>query len=513
MDLQRDTIATAVEEARRQDRLFAAGIALMVNGKVQLRTTAGAHDLTPFEIGSITKLLTTTLAIRTGIDLDAPVEDLVSGFFFGDRRGARVTLRHLLTHSSGLPAAGRDWGPADPEALSRFVMTDLANHRFHAGPGEVGCYSSTAISLVGLVLQEITGSRFPDLFRSQVLEPAGMTGSGFPSEIDPGRVSWPHSRVGGTWQPVLRLADNPAVYPSGFLLATLDDMAHLALTVLEGGLIGGVDGLIATTVPRWIDHTRSPHGRASAAYGLGSFTGDWSGQTVIRHGGGQLTSNCSVDFFPETDSAVVLLTNGADDATFMELLSLCYQVVAGPPDEMSPLVMQVPDPSRQQAAVGTFLDVDSGSMLTIGATEENRLFIDREGGRTRLDYVGDHRWIASGRGDETPIGIPWDGDPAAHVFVWGNPHVRIDLPDVEVKTDGGRLCGVYADSFWDHPESRLVVDGSGGELVVTGEGFVSAARPIGPLRLISDHGLLEFEENGTGMVLGNATRYVRIADR
>lgn len=512
MDFHDDTITTAANEAFQTDRLFAAGIALIQNGKVRLSTAVGADDLTLFEIGSITKLLTATLALRSGVDLDAPVEDLVPGLRFDDRRGEEVTLRHLLTHSSGLPAAGRDWGPADPRALRRFVTSDLAHHRFHSGPGKVGCYSSTAISLVGLALEEVSGSRFRDLLRSQVLDLAGMAGSGFPPEIDREAVSWPHSRAVGSWEPVVRLADNPAGYPSGFLLASLRDMSHLAVAVLEGGLIG-VEGLIATTVPRWMDHARSPLGRVSAGYGLGSFTGAWSGQTVIRHGGSQLTSNCSVDFFPETESAVVLLTNGADDATFMDLLTLCYRMVAGPPAEMSPMVAQIPETSRRQAAVGTFLDVDNGTMVTIGVRDDRGLFIDRGESGARLDYAGEHHWVVSGPGGETPVGIPWESGPADVVFVWGRPYFRIDPPDTGLVIDRDRLCGVYADSFWDHPETRISVADSDGVFTVSGEGHVSVARPIGPLRLVSDHGLLEFEEDGSGMVLGNATRHVRVADR
>lgn len=512
MDLHDDTIIAAADEAFRSDRLFAVGIVLIRNGKVRLSTTVGADDLTLFEIGSITKLLTATLAIRSGVDLDLPVEDLVPGLRFDDRQAAAVTLRHLLTHSSGLPAAGRDWGPADPGALRRFVTSDLAHHRFHAGPGKVGCYSSTAISLVGLALEEVSGAPFRDLLRSQVLDPAGMAGSGFPPGIGSEAVSWPHSRTAGSWEPVARLADNPAGYPSGFLLASLRDMSHLAVALVEGGLIG-VEGLIATTVPRWMDHARSPLGRVSAGYGLGSFTGAWSGQTVIRHGGSQLTSNCSVDLFPETESAVVLLTNGADDATFMDLLTLCYQMVAGPPAEMSTMVSQISEISRRQAAVGTFLDVDNGSMVTIGVRDDKGLFIDRGESMARLHYAGGHRWVLSSPGGETPVGIPWESGPADVVFVWGRPHFRIDPPDAGLMIDTDRLCGVYADSFWDHPETRIGVAESDSVFTVSGEGHVSVARPIGPLRLVSDHGLLDFEEDGSGMVLGNATRYVRVVDR
>jgi len=510
LDTSTDAVAPALETAHRDGRLYAGAVGLIVGGRVAETAVAGADRNTLFEIGSITKILTAAAAIASGVDLDAPVEELVPGLSFADPRGAQVTSRCLLSHTSGLPAAGRDWGPSDPGAAMRFATGDLAHHSFHTDPGEVGCYSSSAISLIGLALQEMTGSPFAELLRSEILERAGMSGAVFPSAADPAHVSWPHSRAERGWKPVSRLADNPAGYPSGFLLASLEDLTRLALSILEGSLLGDLDALIATTAPRWTDHAPSPFARVSARYGLGSLTGTWCGQTVIRHGGGQLTSNCSIDFFPESDSAIVLLTNGADDGTFMELLGQCYRVVAGHEPTEPSIRRRRPEPSRRRAAKGTFLDADTGSLVTVFTEDGDELLMDRGRGPARLEYLGASRWIASLVEGEVPVGIPWDGGAADHLFVWGGLHNRIDPPDVDFDTSPDWLCGVYADSFWDDPESRITVERRDSDLIVTSEGFHSIALRIGPLRIVSGHGLLHFEPDGTGLVLGNATRYVRL---
>ncbi|HEY0606792.1 MAG TPA: serine hydrolase domain-containing protein, partial [Herpetosiphonaceae bacterium] len=111
----------------------------------------GGIAVTPdtlFCIGSISKSLTATLVMRLveqgRLDLDQPVIHYLPGFAFSDRLlGARITLRHVLSHSTGLPAAGKDFGPRDPDALRRFVWEDLPRYQFIAEPGKVHLYNNT----------------------------------------------------------------------------------------------------------------------------------------------------------------------------------------------------------------------------------------------------------------------------------------------------------------------------------------------------------------------------------
>src|SRR5688572_25001942 len=87
----------------------------------------GAVDISPdtvFAIGSLTKVITATVAmclVEQGVlDLDQPVVEALPGFAFSDAvPGWRVTLRHILSHTSGLPGAGKDQGPRDADALRR----------------------------------------------------------------------------------------------------------------------------------------------------------------------------------------------------------------------------------------------------------------------------------------------------------------------------------------------------------------------------------------------------------
>lgn len=512
-DLESNEALSLLERAYRRQRLFAGAVCLIVDGEVAVRSVVGADTGSLFEIGSITKMLTGISAITAdsegSLSLDARIEDVVPGLRFDDRRGASVSVRHLLTHTSGLPSAGRDWGPSDQEALLRVATEDVAHHRLHANPGTIACYSSTAIALVGSALQEAKGVPFPQLLANETLRPGGMEAACYPTQVDPSDMSWPHALVSGAWQPEPRQADNPAGYPSGFLLASLDDLTHMALTLLDGELGPGLlEAMVSTTASRWMDHVQSPWSRISANYGLGSLTGLWNGQTVIRHGGMGLTSNCSFDLFPESRSAAVLLTNGSDEPTFLELFKSCYREIAGeeapPSDDQRELLTS----KKEKCVSGTFLNVNDGRQVTIRSDGET-MWIEANDGWAPLRAVGPGKWLSADPAPGTPIGIPVTEPEVTHIMVWGDLFQRIEIPD-EFNPPNGKVQGDYRDSFWDDPALRMAITGNDDAIVVESQGHESDAHWIATNRLVSDHGLIEPDGTDTGFILGNATKYTRV---
>ncbi|MFK3677445.1 serine hydrolase domain-containing protein [Microbacterium sp. NPDC090218] len=115
-----------------------------------------------FDLASLTKIFTTVAALRLVdagvIDLDAPVSEVVA---VGTGAGsARITLRHLLTHTSGLPAEGGAWrtGLAGEELRATVLRSPL-----HAEPGETHLYSDVGFISVGELLERASGRRLPAL--------------------------------------------------------------------------------------------------------------------------------------------------------------------------------------------------------------------------------------------------------------------------------------------------------------------------------------------------------------
>lgn len=129
---------------------------------------------TIFDLASITKLFTATVALRAveegHLELDRPVASYSPGFHAG------VTVRHLLVHTSGLPAVRQLWRvPGGRSERTRAVLDSLTE----AAPGHRHVYSCVGYLVTGLLLERVLGAPLPDLVAASVTGPLGMADTGF----------------------------------------------------------------------------------------------------------------------------------------------------------------------------------------------------------------------------------------------------------------------------------------------------------------------------------------------
>ncbi|MFD0579072.1 serine hydrolase domain-containing protein [Dactylosporangium darangshiense] len=143
-------------------------------------------ESTLFDLASITKLFVTTtlltLVEEGRLDLDEPIATWLPSFRGSDRTG--VTLRRLLTHTSGLPALlslWTDW--PDREARAAAVLNaPLVNP-----PGTTFEYSCVGYLVAGLLATQVTGRPLPELVRDRVCGPLGLVDTGYlpsPSQVE-----------------------------------------------------------------------------------------------------------------------------------------------------------------------------------------------------------------------------------------------------------------------------------------------------------------------------------------
>ena len=195
---------------------------------------------TLFAIGSISKSFAAATIMRLVeqgvLDLDVPIIEYIDGFEFEDRKNSRkVTLRHLLSHLSGLPAAGRYWGLRGQDALRKFVWEDLRYHRFMAEPGTVHIYSNTAISCAGYVAEHVTETPYDELVQQLIFDPLEMTRSTFSlAELVTYPVALPHRlSEDGKLEVLHRQTDNDMGHASSFCYCSTLDLAKFAVALLE----------------------------------------------------------------------------------------------------------------------------------------------------------------------------------------------------------------------------------------------------------------------------------------
>ena len=144
------------------------------------------HPATPetiYDLASLTKPLVTGMLLaqfveRGAVGLDSPVADYLPQFGAGDKRA--VTVRHLLTHTSGLPA----WQPLyllTGGELGRVAET-IASQPLEQSPGARVVYSDLGFITLGLLAEAVTGARLDELARREIFDPLDLTRTFFNPE-------------------------------------------------------------------------------------------------------------------------------------------------------------------------------------------------------------------------------------------------------------------------------------------------------------------------------------------
>lgn len=276
-----------------------------------------------FDLASLTKVIATTTATMLALDrgvlaLDEPLARFLPEFLElvpGDaaRRGA-VTLRHLLTHTSGLPAYvafHREPEPAAGRRLARVCGTPL-----RADPGTSTVYSDIGMILMGFVLDRVWDRPWQRLLREAVFLPLGMrhTRFGLPPSLRARALPTECTAEGGqAWQGVVH--DENARWLGGLaghagLFSTAGDLCRFAGMMLCRGRGPAGPVLAAATVDLFTRPARLVAGSSRClgwdSPSQGSSGGDHLSPASFGHTG---FTGTSLWIDPGADLAVVLLTN------------------------------------------------------------------------------------------------------------------------------------------------------------------------------------------------------------
>lgn len=316
---------------------------------------------TAFLWGSVAKPVTATAALvlaREGrLDLDAPVGDHLPAF-----DGRDITVRHLMTHTSGIPERAA-FAVADLYGPDAMGLDERVEHLAGVPAGEPGthAYSSANHLLLGAVIEEVTGDLHGHL-RESVLEPAGMDGAFTDAReagaagLTPGhRYLWGLPVAGAD---AGRVDDEGVAF--GYLGGTLDDLAAFARLQLDPDpplldadtLAGMREGVV-------------PVPGSSQTYGLSWRETELSGtgEPVVFHGGATPGYVAIVVLLPERDRAVVVSQNAYAIAADGEIQRIAFdlaRMLSGAPVE-EPAAAWVP-PAAAWSATALALGLGAAAL-------------------------------------------------------------------------------------------------------------------------------------------------------
>jgi CubicO group peptidase (beta-lactamase class C family) len=339
-------------DAYVQERMAAwsvPGLALAVveDGQVTLTRGYGLADReqqrpmtaqTPVAVGSATKPLTATAILQLveegRIELDAPVTRYLPWFNLDDPRAAEITVRQLLSHTSGIPASASLTGSQEPDALDRRVRA-LEWEKLRDAPGARWEYANDGYNTAGLIVQVVSGMPYEQYVAEKILKPLGMTRSTFdPAAAAQLGMAQGYIRRKGELR-AERTRWTRAYNPSGMLIASAEDAGRYLAALANGGALDGA----RVVGQESLDRMWAPAARVgdNLEYGLGWFISQQEGLRAVLHPGELLTMGSMLVLVPERRLGVAVLANLDNDGKD-EIAEGVARLLIG----MEPLLREVP---------------------------------------------------------------------------------------------------------------------------------------------------------------------------
>lgn len=375
-------------------------------------------EVTPdavFQIGSITKLFTTTLVMQLvdegRVELDAPVRTCLPELQLGDAEAARsVTVRQLLSHTSGIDGDFFQEAGRGDDCVERYVLACAALGQLHP-PGEAFSYCNAGFVIAGRIVEKLRGLTWDQALRRHLLDPTCIRDL----QTLPEYALYYRAAVGHLIDPTsgdLKVAPVPFLTrsngPAGATpFATARELLRFGRMHCAGGVSAEGERVLSEASVRLMQEPQIslPEGQLVPRWGLGWMLFDWGPSPVIGHDGGTLGHSSYFRMLPEQGVAVALLTNGGNTAAlYRHVMNSALGELAG--IELPPL--NAPRATRIDASryEGTYERLTS------------RHVVESEGDKLFMRSVERRTLVGAGGAAEVRVEL----EPMSEaVFVWSAP--------------------------------------------------------------------------------------------
>ena len=512
---QDDAQATGVDNIFARLRADTPGCVVGVaqGGKPALIRAYGMADLehgvpntaeTVFEAGSVSKQFTAAAVALLAQDGKLALDDEVRKYIpeLPDY-GHRLTIRHMLNHTSGL----RDWGgvaeiagwPRTTRAYDQAQALAIAvrQRKLNFAPGTEFSYSNTGYTLAAIIVERVSGQRFADFTAERIFAPLGMQNTSWRDDYTRvvKRRAIAYEKKSGSYYTLMPFE---STYGHAALLTTVGDLLKWSAN-FDQPQVGGPK-LIADL------QTAGKFGDGAAHnYGLGIFVDQYRGQTWMQHGGATAGYRTFLSRLPSQQLAVALLCNGADAIerqTVSRLNDLFMTGVAPMPAPAAAPAFPI-DLKQMAARDGMYRDT-FGRTLTVRALGEG---LELDGTPFRAT---DGRSMRSAAGSAIVFG-PGGAMNATDKFGRLTVYKQIDpvdpLPDVAgVRELSGTYYSADADARW------MIYSENGKLLARQWAGKAVELTPSYRDAFTAQGGLVIFRRDARGRINGLSVVQERVRD-
>jgi D-alanyl-D-alanine carboxypeptidase len=357
-----------------------------------------------FRIGSITKQFAAALILRLAAEGKVSVDDeLVKHLPDYPVHGRKITLRHLLTHTSGIPDYERaPWLKAhmgEDRPIAELVAT-FAAEPFAFETGAEWSYSNSNYLLLGQIVEKLTKRSFADAVEAMLAD-EGVHGVRYCPDVQ----DYPHAANGYSTTDGKPVPARPILMKyagaAGAMCATPSGLVAWARALDAGAIVDAAALREMETPVALADGNRYN-------YGFGVFVGELGGHRVVYHSGGINGFAAKLAWYPDDELYIAIAVNadsGLADALSEPIAREVLGVAPPPPPEDLPI-----DPAEAQAVAGRYSIAAAGAVIVV-EVDGDKLYAreEKDTERAQLQRQSDGSYAIPAAGSVT-ITFTRDGD-------------------------------------------------------------------------------------------------------
>lgn len=406
--------------------------------------------------------------------------------------GTRITIRNLLTHTSGL----RDqWGllllvgnPPSTQVHTLPLILHLVSRQqeLNFTPGSEYLYSNTGYVLAAIIVQRVSGKSFAQFSKERLFAPLGMTHTEWRDDyqkVVPGRATAYQRRPDGSYATLMPFTN---VHGNGGLLSTMDDLLKWN-EALSNGTVPGGNAMVQALESRM----RLTSG-VTIAYALGLTHGTWQGRREVAHSGSTAGYSTYLTRFPDDGVSIAVWCNTAEANPTAAARRIAALLLPAARPAATPTAASAADAApwtgryRNDATDDTF-EVAGGATgmtirmpggmsvatpagpMTFRTTNAFTFAFSGTGAERTARVTDDEGSTSTFRFSETPTSVPLND----YVGTYHSPELDADYT---IRTEGDtlvlryahfppeRLTPAYRDGFSGSGRSIRFVRGAGGQV-------------------------------------------------
>ena len=407
---------------------------------------------TVYRVGSVSKLFTDIAIMQlvedSQIDLDTPVQRYLPQFRMNNDDATPLTLRHMMSHRSGLvreSPVGNYFDPTEPSLQATVASLDETELVYETDTRTK--YSNAAVAVVGAVLESQLEVSHPERVRQAILDPLKMNHSSFvvtPAVEPKLATGWMRTYDKRRFEaPTFLLGTGPA----GNMYSSVVDLSKFVVCLLDEGKIQEGEILSPESLDEMLTPILDAEGKPQS-FGLGFHIQELDGYTKIGHGGAVYGFSTQLEALPERGIGVVAAasldgSNGVVRRLTDYALRLMIATKDGVPLPEYRTTGSVPR-ERAQMLVGRYREVEGRQFAKIW-NDGDELLMQQGSFRYRLRTDESGKIITD---DEIGFGTEVRLDAKSHIVIGDDVYAR--LPDTPPASIPDRWRGLIGEYGWDH---------------------------------------------------------------